>query len=150
MADFSSIKPTNDLLIIRRIVEEQPRTAAGILLPPVEESSDTPYRGIVVSAGPGKPVKLSPAGEEVVTALAKLLDQFHTMPSITEGPRGISLSHWQRAADAMSNHNGNDRFPMTVKVGDTVIFSKNLFQEFKIDGEVFIVMGEASIMGILE
>ncbi len=156
MTDFASgttlqnIRPTNDLLVIRRIVEEQPRTAAGIILPRVEESADTPYRGIVVAAGPGKPVKLSPAAEEIVSSLQDLLDQFHNMPSVTEGPRGISLSHWQRAADALENHKAISRSPMSVKVGDTVIFSRNGFQEFKIDGEVFIVMGEASIIGVIE
>jgi co-chaperonin GroES (HSP10) len=144
------LRPTNDLLVIRRIVEEQPRTASGILLPPVEESADTPYRGVVVAAGPGKHSKLSGAAWEVVAALTNLVDKYHAMPIITEGPRGIALQHWQRAVDALSEHRATQRNQMQVKVGDVVVFSKNLYQEFKIDGETLIVMGEASIMGILE
>lgn len=144
------LRPTNDLLVIRRIVEEQPRTAAGILLPPVEESANTPYRGVVVAAGPGKHAKLSAAGKAVVESLTKLVDLYHAMPTITEGPRGIALNHWQDAVDALSEHRNAQRVEMSVKVGDVVVFSRNGFQEFKLDGEVFIVMGEASIMGILE
>src|SRR3954467_3627016 len=148
---LDSLQPLNDLIVIRRIVEEAPRSAAGILLPPTEESANTPYRGVVVAAGPGKPTKLSGAGTEVVDALAGLLKQYHLMPNqYSEDPRGFSLAHWQRAADALKNHVPFPRrMLMSVKGGDTVIFSKNLFQEFKLDGEVFVVMGEASIMGIL-
>lgn len=144
------LKPTNDLLVIRRIVEEQPRSHAGILLPPVEESHDTPYRGLVMAVGPGKPTKVSGAAKEVVGALAILVDQFHAMPNIAEGPRGIPLQHWQRAIDALESNNTDPRIPMTVEVGDTVIFSRNGFQEFKLDGEMFIVMGQDSVMGVLE
>lgn len=147
---FKNLKPINDLLVIRRIVEEQPRSHAGILLPPVEESSDTPYRGLVMAAGPGKPTKVSGAGKEVVHALAKLVDQYHAIPNITEGPRGIALQHWQRAIDALEANNTDPRIPMSVQVGDVVIFSKNMFQEFKLDNETFIVMGQDSVMGVLE
>lgn len=144
------LKPTNDLLVIRRIVEEEPRTPAGILLPPTEDSANTPYRGVVVAAGPGKHAKLSGAGEDVVAALATLVGQYHAMPSVTEGLRGIPLQHWQAAVDALGAHHDTQRNDMQVKVGDTVVFSRNGFQEFKIDGETLIVMGEASIMGVLE
>jgi co-chaperonin GroES (HSP10) len=60
------------------------------------------------------------------------------------------MQHWQAAIDALDAHRATQRNDMQVKVGDIVVFSKNLYQEFKIDGETLIVMGEASIMGVLE
>lgn len=146
-----NLKMTSDLVLIRRIVNEQPKSAGGILLPPVEESSDTPWKGEVVAVGPGKPVKLAGAGKDVVDALQALTDAYHSMPNVNWGARGISLSLWQQGIDALAGQDGvTARIPMQVKVGDTVIFSKNLFQEFKIDGEKMIATHEDSILGILE
>jgi len=145
------IKPTNDLLLIRRIVADQPKTASGILLPPVEESADTPYRGVVVAAGPGKPAKASQAAQEVIDALQSLVDAYHGMPNINWPQRGIGLATWQRAIDALKSHNATSaRLPMQVNVGDTVVFSKNGYQEFKVDGETLIALGEASCLGVVE
>lgn len=146
-----NIVPTNDLLLIRRIVVEEPRSAAGIYLPLTEDSADTPMRGVVLAAGPGKPAKLQPAGEDALAALKELVHCYHTSPDSSYGSRGISLYHWQKAIDALeASKDGMARIPMQVKVGDTVIFSKNGFQEFKINGETLIVTQEASIMGVIE
>ena len=97
------IAPINDMLIVKRIQPEEYRSASGIVLPPVEESSDTPYQGVVMAAGPGKPYK--PTGE---------------------------------------------RIPMQVKVGDVVIYSKNLFQEFKLGGDLVVAFGQDSVLGVIE
>jgi len=43
-----NLKPLNDILVIKRIMDEQPRTSSGILLPPTEEAADTPYTGVVL------------------------------------------------------------------------------------------------------
>jgi co-chaperonin GroES (HSP10) len=146
-----NIQPTNDLLLIRRIVNDAPRTASGILLPPVEESADTPFSGVVLAAGPGKHAKLSPAGENVTAALQSLVDAFHAMPNINWGARGFSMEIWQKAVDALNEQKKcQPRMAMQVKVGDKVVFSRNGFQEYKIDGETLIGLGEASIMGIID
>jgi len=148
--DAVDIQPINDILLIRRIEVSQPTTASGIILPPVEESAATPWRGVVVAAGPGKPVKLSSVGEGMANALRKLLDAHKAEVDRHDGPRGINLTHWQAAADAMAEHDDSVlRIPMQVQVGDTVIFSKNLFQEYKIDGETLLAMGQDSILGIV-
>lgn len=144
-----NITPTNDLLVIRRIIDEEPKTASGILLPPVEENANTPYSGVVLAVGPGRPAKLSGAGKEVVAALQALMDAYHAMPNINWGARGFGLDLWQRAADALENHS-DGRVPMQVKVGDTVIFSKHLYQEFRVDGEDVMVTQEASIMSVVD
>ncbi len=41
------------------------------------------------------------------------------------------------------------RIPMTVRVGDTVLFSKYGFDEVKIDGQEYFFLSEASILGVV-
>jgi len=42
-----------------------------------------------------------------------------------------------------------DLIPMTVKVGDTVLFSKYGFDEVKIDGEEYFILAESSVLAII-
>lgn len=46
------------------------------------------------------------------------------------------------------NEDGDKRIAMEVKVGDKVIFSKYGFDEVKIAGKEYFIVGEASILGI--
>jgi len=39
--------------------------------------------------------------------------------------------------------------PMTVKVGDTVLFSKYGYDEVKIDGQDYIILPESSVLAVL-
>lgn len=39
--------------------------------------------------------------------------------------------------------------PMTVKVGDTVLFSKYGFDEVKVDGKEFYILSEVSVLAVL-
>lgn len=146
-----NIKPTNDLLLIRRNKPEEIRSAGGLILKPIEDNLDTPYTGVVVAAGDGKLAKLAPAAQEVVEALQSLVDAFHAMPNIDWGARGIGLATWQRAIDALElNKDGMGRLPMTISVGQTVVFSKHGHQVFKINGEEITAISEATCLGVLE
>ncbi|CAH1206638.1 cochaperonin GroES [Candidatus Nitrotoga sp. BS] len=40
--------------------------------------------------------------------------------------------------------------PMTVKVGDKVLFGRHASQTFKIDGQEYITMHEEQIIGVIE
>lgn len=147
--DFG-IKPTGDLVIIRKHSTENLKTASGILLPPVEESADTPWKGTVLAVGPGKPCKLSPAGENVFTALESLLKSLWSACEDRVVSEEI-INKWKLAHATLNYHSpAVARMPMQVKVGDTVIFSRNGYQEFKIDGQLVLAMGEASILGVIE
>jgi chaperonin GroES len=44
----------------------------------------------------------------------------------------------------------NERIPMSVKVGDTVIFSKYGFDEVKIDGKEYYILSESSVLAIIK
>lgn len=42
------------------------------------------------------------------------------------------------------------RIPLTVKAGDTVLFSKYGYDEVKIDGQEYFILSESSILGIVK
>lgn len=46
--------------------------------------------------------------------------------------------------------NGGCRLPMSVKVGDHVLFGKWSGSEIKIEGETYLIMREAEILGIIK
>ncbi|HEY4489448.1 MAG TPA: co-chaperone GroES [Candidatus Paceibacterota bacterium] len=43
----------------------------------------------------------------------------------------------------------NERIPMTVKVGDTVLFSKYGYDEVKIDGKEYFILSESSVLAVI-
>ena len=92
-------KPLNNYVLVQRI-EEENKTAGGIIIP--DTAKEKPSRGRVIAVGDG----------------------------IFE--------------------NGN-RVPMTVKVGDTVLFAKwaSSANEVKIDGTEYVLVKESDILGII-
>ena len=42
-----------------------------------------------------------------------------------------------------------DLLPMTVKVGDTVLFSKYGYDEVKIDGQEYFILPESQVLAII-
>ena len=47
------------------------------------------------------------------------------------------------------SESGDKRMPMTVKVGDRVVFSKFGYDEVKVDDKEYFIVGEGSILGII-
>ena len=43
----------------------------------------------------------------------------------------------------------NELVPMTLKVGDTVIFSKYGFDEVKVDGKEYLILSESSVLAVI-
>jgi chaperonin GroES len=93
------IRPIHDRVIVRRLEEER-RTASGIVIP--DTAAEKPDTGEVVAVGKGK-----------VTEEGKVL-------------------------------------PMSVKVGDKILFGKYSGQTVKVQGDELLVMREEDIMGVLE
>ncbi len=48
------------------------------------------------------------------------------------------------------NEDGDERVPMSVKVGDKVLFKKWGADEVKVDGEEFLVLAESDVIAILK
>ncbi len=145
-----NIVPTNDLLIVQQLPDEDPETSWGFLLPPTEEHLNTPLRGKVIFAGNGRRPKMSGAGKDVVTCLQTLVDELHEIPVIQWINSGITLDHIKNAEDALRRQaEAPDVIPMSVQVGDIIIFSRNGHQKFRVDDRDVLVMGEASVMGVI-
>lgn len=141
------IRLTNDLLLIRRLPdEEEVTTPWGFVLPPTDENKDTPLRGLVLAAGPGRRPKMATAAKELVSAARYLLDDV-----IKSAGLAVQYdSKFYALSIALAAHSVLPELtPMTVKVGDTVIFSRHGFQAFRIFGEDLIVTQEASILGVI-
>ena len=93
------VKPLRENILIKR-VEEENRTAGGIILP--DTAKEKPSEGKVIAIGEGR-----------VTPDGKVL-------------------------------------PMSIKVGDTVLFSKWTGTEIKVDGEPHLIVKEGDILAIIE
>jgi len=138
-----NITLTQDLLLIRPLPDEEPITAWGFVLPATAEHVDTPLRGLVLAAGPGRIPKLGRAALGVIGSLERLLEL-----AGAAGKGWPAHEEAQRALVAQAER--PDRLPMNVGVGDTVIYSKHGFQKFRIEGEDLVVTQEASILGVIE
>jgi chaperonin GroES len=92
-------RPLHDRVLIRRIEENQ-RTAGGIIIP--DTVQEKPAEGEVIAVGPG------------------------------------------------ARDESGKIMPLSVKVGDRVIFGKWSGTEVKIDGEDLSIMKESDIFGVVE
>lgn len=93
------VKPLRENILIKR-VEEENKTAGGIILP--DTAKEKPSEGVVIAVGEGR-----------VTPDGKVL-------------------------------------PMSIKVGDTVLFSKWTGTEIKVNGEPHLIVKEGDVLAIIE
>ncbi len=93
------VKPLRENVLIKR-VEEENKTAGGIILP--DTVKEKPSEGKIVAIGEGR---------------------------VTQDGRVL---------------------PMSVKVGDVVLFSKWTGTEIKVDGEPHLIIKEGDILAIIE
>jgi chaperonin GroES len=93
------VKPLRENVLIKR-VEEENRTAGGIILP--DTVKEKPSEGKIVAIGEGR---------------------------VTQDGRVL---------------------PISVKVGDVVLFSKWTGTEIKVDGEPHLIIKEGDILAIIE
>lgn len=146
-----NLKPLHDRLIVQRLMPEQPKTASGILLPPTEESQETPFTGLVLAVGPGKPCAMQPAGQAIVEVLQELIEASRSLATGHGINHGVTLDCIERAEDALTQHKeAVTRAPMSVKVGDRVIYSRHGHQEFRIEGMDLVTFSQDSVIGIAE
>ena len=93
------VKPLRENVLVKR-VEEENKTAGGIILP--DTAKEKPSEGKIIAIGEGR-----------VTTDGRIM-------------------------------------PMSVKVGDTVLFSKWTGTEVKVDGEPHLIIKEGDILAIIE
>ncbi|MBU1179674.1 co-chaperone GroES [Patescibacteria group bacterium] len=95
-----NLKPLSDRVIVKALNEEE-KTAAGIILPDTVEKEKS-EKGEVVAVGPGR-----------------LLDS-------------------------------GQRAPMSVAVGNKVLFKKYSPEEIKVDGEEYLILDERDILAVIQ
>ncbi len=145
-----TIVPTNDLLIVQQLPDEEPETSWGFLLPPTEEHLNTPLRGKVIFAGNGRRPKMSGAGKDVVACLQTLVDALNGVSDDQWLGSGLTLDLIVNAENVLKRQSeAPDVIPMSLQVGDIIIFSRNGHQSFRVDGQDVLVMQEASVMGVI-
>ena len=89
----------------------------------------------------GDRVVVQPASKEEVSASGIILPD----TAKTEKPeRGTVV------AVGPGRFDDGVKVPMTVKVGDTVIFSKYGFDEVKVDGTEYLILSESSVLAIIK
>lgn len=147
-----NLKPLSDRLIVQRVMPEQPKSAGGILLPKDEESQETPFTGLVLAVGPGKPCALQPVGQDILDVLQDLIN---TCRNLAETGHGIAHQAAQSciedAVEKMAAHSSAVvRAPMSVRVGDRILYSRHGHQEFRLDGMDLITLGQDSVIGIVD
>ena len=91
-------RPLHDRVVVRRI-EENTKTAGGIIIP--DTAKEKPQQGKVIAVGLGKKEK-------------------------------------------------NERVPLDVKEGETILFGKYSGQDIKIDGEEYLIMREDEVLAVLD
>ena len=85
-------------------------------------------------------VVVKPASREEVSASGIIIPD---SASREKPERGVVV------AVGLGRYEDGDLLPMTVKVGDTVLFSKYGFDEVKIDGTEYYILSESSILAII-
>lgn len=95
---------------------------------------------------------MSPVGENVVAALQTVLLDMHKLAiKFPYDFHGQGNENYSAATRALIENTENAvRIPMQVKVGDTVLFSRNAAQEFSFEGDRLLVSREGAILGILD
>lgn len=100
----------------------------------------------------GSPI--TPLGDRVVVRPLTEAEQGTTSPSgiiipdtaKKEKPeQGIVLA----VGPGKWDEDGEKRVPLDVQAGDRVIFSKYGYDEVKIDGKEYFIVGESSILGVI-
>ena len=96
-------------------------------------------------------VPVSPLGDRIVVKPADKAGE-RTLASgiiIPETVDKESPSKGTVVAIGAGRYDDGDLLPMTVKVGDTVLFSKYGYDEVKIDGVDYYILSESNVLAVL-
>lgn len=99
-----------------------------------------------------KKVSIEPLGDRVVVRPQEK-GQETTSPSGIIIPESVDKEQPMQGEVIAVGPGGFDdgaRVPMTVKEGDTVLFSKYGYEEVKVDGVKYYIISESNILGIIK
>ena len=101
-------------------------------------------------ATPKKKISISPLGDRIVV---EPLSREEVSASGIIIPDTASREKPERGtvvAVGTGKYEDGTRIPMSVNVGDVVLFSKYGYDEVKVDGTDYLILSESSVLAILE
>lgn len=96
-------------------------------------------------------ISIAPLGDRVVVKPADMQEE-KTLASGIIIPETVDKERPSKGtvvAVGPGKYDDGVLVPMTVKVGDTVLFSKYGYDEVKIDGTEYFILSESSILGVI-
>ncbi len=97
-----------------------------------------------------KKLSIQPLGDRV---LVKPMPKDEVSTSgiiIPDSARQEAPSKGTVVAVGAGRYEDGDLLPMTVKVGDTILFSKYGYDEVKVDGQDYYILSESGVLAILK
>ncbi len=97
-----------------------------------------------------KKLSISPLGDRIVV---QPLSRDEVSASASSSPTRLAEKSPERGtvvAIGPGKHEDGSKVPMSVKVGDSVLFSKYGYDEVKIDGVEYLILSESGVLAILE
>ena len=100
----------------------------------------------------GEKVGIMPLGDRVLLKPLSLEDK--KSPSGIIIPETVDKEKPEQgkiiAVGAGKRNEKGDMVPLSVKVGDTVVFSKYGYDEIKVEGEVYYIVSETNILAVIK
>lgn len=94
-------------------------------------------------------VALSPLGDRVVVFPLAKEESTASGILIPDSAKQEKPERGTVVAVGPGRYDDGDLLPMTVKIGDTVLFSKYGFDEVKIEGKEYFIVSEANILAVI-
>lgn len=94
-------------------------------------------------------LSIKPLGDRVVVKPQAKEEKTASGIFIPDSAKQDSPSKGTVVAVGSGRYDDGKLVPMTVKVGDTVLFSKYGFDEVKVDGQEYCILSESSVLAVL-
>jgi len=101
-------------------------------------------------ATPKKKLSISPLGDRIVVEPLSREDVSASGIIIPDTASREKPERGTVVAVGTGKYEDGSLVPMTVKVGDRVLFSKYGYDEVKIDGTEYLILSESSVLAVLE
>jgi chaperonin GroES len=101
-------------------------------------------------ATPKKKLSISPLGDRIVVEPLSREDVSASGIIIPDTASREKPERGTVVAVGTGKYEDGSLVPMTVKVGDQVLFSKYGYDEVKIDGTEYLILSESSVLAVLE
>jgi chaperonin GroES len=96
-----------------------------------------------------KKVSIKPLGDRVLVLPTPKDEVTLSGIIIPDSAKQEALSKGTVVAAGPGRYDNGKLVPMTVKAGDTILFSKYGFDEVKVDGQEYYILSESAVLAVL-